>query len=369
MNFQPSTWIDADGTSHPHTRADLAGLRDHGIDAARALGLYQYETVLHGATVGGPPAIAGLLGDKDFLLSPSSRSAICFARKRHHMIALAEPVGAAEEIDSLIEAFLVKAALERYKPSFYAVTPAFGEAARRHGLRLVKIGERALLDLTTFSMAGKDRQVIRTHRNRHMKAGYAVTVYSPRTARHLEPRLREISNQWLARNGGREKAFALGAHDPAYVHSMPVAVVMAPDGTIPAFATLWPGADRERIGIDLMRSSDDAPNGVMDYLFSELFLWAQAQGYKAFDLNTAPLSGIEHDPQLPVATSLARMTFEYGERLYNFKGVRRFKQKFHPSWEDVFVALRPNASPLSAVAHAAMLINGNRPARYGSRIG
>lgn len=367
MNFQPSMWIDAEGTSHPNTRGDAAGLRDQGAEAVRALGLYQYETVLHGATFGGPPAIAGLLGDKDFLFSLTTRSALTFARKRHHMIALAEPVGLPEEIDGLIGAFLDKAALERCKPSFYAVTPAFAEAARRHGLRLVKIGERALLDLTTFSMAGKDRQVIRTHRNRHVKAGFTVTVFEPRTVRHLEPRLRDISNQWLARNGGREKAFALGAHDPAYVHTMPVAVVTAPDGSIPAFATLWPGADRERIGIDLMRSCDDAPNGVMDYLFSELFLWAQGQGYKAFDLNTAPLSGVTIDPALPLATSLARMTFEYGERLYNFKGVRRFKQKFHPVWEDVFIALRPNASPLSAVAHAAMLINGSRLAMRASR--
>jgi phosphatidylglycerol lysyltransferase len=357
MNFQPSEWVGTDGLVHNHTRSELAGLRDHSADATRALGLYHFEGVLREATYGGPPAIAGLLGDKEFMLSPSGRSAICFARKRHHMIALAEPVGQPDEIEPLIVSFLAEAARKRCKPSFYAVTPAFAECAARHGLRMVKIGERALLDLTTFSMGGKDRQVIRTHRNRHMKAGYSVSVFSPRTARHLEPRLREISDQWLARNGGREKAFALGTHDPVYVHSMPIAVVKAADGSIPAYATLWPGADRQRIGIDLMRSADDAPNGVMDYLFAELFLWAQAEGYQQFDLNTAPLSGVALDPALPVATSLARMTFEYGEKFYNFKGVRRFKQKFHPVWEEVFVAMKPNASPLSAVAHAAMLIN------------
>jgi phosphatidylglycerol lysyltransferase len=50
--------------------------------------------------------------------------------------------------------------------------------------------------------------------------------------------------------------------------------------------------------------------------------------------------------------------FEKGERLYNFQGVRRFKQKWKPDWEDSFICAEPGLPVAGALLGAALLMAG-----------
>ena len=52
-------------------------------------------------------------------------------------------------------------------------------------------------------------------------------------------------------------------------------------------------AGKEELSIDLMRYVEEAPSGVMEYLFTELMLWGRKEGYRWFNLGMAPLSGLE----------------------------------------------------------------------------
>jgi lysylphosphatidylglycerol synthetase-like protein (DUF2156 family) len=315
------------------------------------------DIILASAEVCETQANAALLGDKDFLFSPTGQSFICFARKGRVWLALGGPIGLACEAKALCEEFLSRARAARVKPAFYGVSPSFGDLAQDLNLRLLKTGERAILDLPSFTLDGKTRQVIRTHRNRHIKNGCKVEIEGPGAVRLYQDRLREISDQWLSFQPGGEKGFGLGRFEIDYLDRLPLATVRLGDGTIAAFACLWPTANKTRFGVDLMRYASDAPNGVMDYLFAEMFLWAKAEGYQGFDLNTSPAAGVEPCASAPFVTTLAKLAYEHGERFYNFQGVRRFKNKFHPDWEDVFLALPKGRSPISVLAAAAMLIN------------
>lgn len=321
-------------------------------DLARADG------VLARADLCDPAANAALTGDKRFLFSKSGGSFISYGERGGLWLALGGPVGLASEAPALASQFLETAREAGAKAAFYNVRPDFAPIAGVLGLQMMKTGERALLDLKTFSLDGKARQVIRTHRNRHIKQGFKVLVESPGASRAVIDRLKTLSDQWLTHQpGGAEKGFGLGRFATHYVDRLPLATVRDADGAVMAFATLWPTADRSRIGVDLMRFGDDGPNGVMDYLFAEMFLWAKAEGYEAFDLNTAPGAGVTFDPKAPLTSFLGRQVFEHGERFYNFKGVHRFKKKFHPVWEDVNLAWPRGVSPLLAMISAARLTN------------
>jgi lysylphosphatidylglycerol synthetase-like protein (DUF2156 family) len=326
----------------------------HEGDLARA------DAILATANLCDPQANAALVGDKRFLFSPSGKSFITFAIKGRVWLALGGPIGQDDEAIALVQAFLETAKSARAKPSFYGVGPAFDHFVTTFNFRRLKTGERALLNLETYSLEGKSRQVIRTHRNRHIKQGFRVVVEGPGAVRANLGRLTEISNSWLTYQAGGEKGFGLGRFDVHYIDRLPLATVRAPDDTIVAFASLWPTADKSRIGVDLMRYGDDGPNGVMDYLFAEIFLWAKAQGYKAFDLNTSPAAGVEISAGAPVLTTIAKLAYEHGENIYNFKGVRRFKTKFHPDWEDVYMAGPRSSSAFMAAMAAARLINRPR---------
>jgi phosphatidylglycerol lysyltransferase len=87
-----------------------------------------------------------------------------------------------------------------------------------------------------------------------------------------------------------------------------------------------------------MRFGPDAPHGAMDFLFAELILWGQAQGYAQFSLGMAPLSGLEEHPLAPVWHRVGNLVFRYGEHFYNFSGLRRYKAKFVPVWLPRYLA-------------------------------
>ncbi len=111
-----------------------------------------------------------------------------------------------------------------------------------------------------------------------------------------------------------------------------------------AFANLWEVAQPDEVSIDLMRYDPAAPRGVMDLLFAELMLWGRAQGYRWFNLGTAPLSGLERHPLAPLWHKIGTAVFDLGEEFYNFEGLYRYKAKFDPDWRPRYLASPPGLS-------------------------
>jgi phosphatidylglycerol lysyltransferase len=110
-----------------------------------------------------------------------------------------------------------------------------------------------------------------------------------------------------------------------------------------------------------MRYRPDAPPGTMDYLFVELIQYAQAQGYQYFNLGMAPLGGVGETRYARASEKVARLAFEYGKRFYNYKGLRSFKEKFHPQWRSAYLAY-PVLTPLPTLLmdSAALIAGGYR---------
>jgi lysylphosphatidylglycerol synthetase-like protein (DUF2156 family) len=87
-----------------------------------------------------------------------------------------------------------------------------------------------------------------------------------------------------------------------------------------------------------MRYAPDAPHNIMDYLFVELLLWGKAEGYLVLDFGAAPLAGLEDRALAPMMSRLGALLFEHGEDLYNFQGVRKYKDKYDPLWQPRYIA-------------------------------
>ena len=126
----------------------------------------------------------------------------------------------------------------------------------------------------------------------------------------------------------------------------------------------------------------DAPKNIMDYLFVELLDWGRTQGYEAFDFGMAPLAGLDDRPLAPIMSRVGRLLFERGEEIYNFQGVRRYKDKYDPVWQP---ALHRRAAqvgdPVAAGRRGPAVVRrhggpgeaaegapGRAPARAGGRV-
>jgi phosphatidylglycerol lysyltransferase len=170
-------------------------------------------------------------------------------------------------------------------------------------------------------------------------------------------RLRAVSDDWLTQKVGAEKGFSLGFFDEAYLARFPVAVVER-DSHIQAFANLWTGPRNVELSIDLMRYHRDAPKGVMEALLVHLMQWGKEHGYQRFALGMAPLSGFEDAPVASLWNRLGAFLYEHGESVYNFQGLRAYKDKFNPVWEPRYLAYPGGLSLPRIMADLAALIAG-----------
>jgi phosphatidylglycerol lysyltransferase len=225
------------------------------------------------------------------------------------------------------------------------------------GFAIQKTGESATVPLDSFSLKGRKREVLRRN---WRKAGEVGAVFEVVDADQLDPLLPEleaVSDNWLSHHAGGDKAFSMGGFVEGYVSEFPCALVRV-EGRIVAFATIWTTPDLTAFSMDLMRYSDDAPNNVMDFLFVELLHWGATENYVAFEFGVAPLAGLEDRPLAPIMSRVGRLLFERGEEIYNFRGVRRYKDKYDPIWQPRYIAA-PNkwAIPM-LLADVSMLSSG-----------
>jgi phosphatidylglycerol lysyltransferase len=220
---------------------------------------------------------------------------------------------------------------------FYQVTPEFLPLYVDLGLALMKLGEEARVHLPEFSLEGSQRAEFRTTRRKAEREGVSFEVLMPPLQPEVLAELGDISQDWLSAKSANEKRFSVGYFMPSYISQFPTAVARV-QGKIVAFANLWPTITREELSVDLMRYSQLAPKGVMDYLFVEVMLWGKAQGYQWFNLGMAPLSGLEQHPLAPIWHRVGNLVFDVGGHFYNFEGLRRYKEKFLPVWEPRYLA-------------------------------
>jgi glycosyltransferase 2 family protein len=259
---------------------------------------------------------------------------------------------------------------------FYFMGPSVLPDMVDMGLVLQKTGESATVALEGFSLQGRKREVLRRNWRKAKESGAAFEVASQAVVRTLIGPLQGISDEWLSHHAGGEKSFSMGRFDPAYVAEFPCALVKV-EGRLVAFANLWTTANRSSFSMDLMRYGAEAPKNIMDFLFVELLQWGREQGYRAFEFGMAPLAGLEDRPLAPIMSRLGSKLFERGEEVYNFKGVRRYKDKYDPVWQARYIAAANRWSITVALADVALLSSGGmgaltkrkRPAEQAAHVG
>ncbi|MCM2476574.1 bifunctional lysylphosphatidylglycerol flippase/synthetase MprF [Rhizobium sp. CG5] len=306
-----------------------------------------------------PHACAGLvrLGDKSVLFSDCGKAFIMYARKGRSLVALFDPVGDRAAWPDLVAAFCDLARRQGCRPVFYQVSQDFLPHAVDLGLHSLKLGEQAVVDLTTFDTRGGDWVKLRRSINRAERDGLQFAMLSPAEVLAAMDDLENVSNAWLAQHNAAEKGFSLGTFKRDYVASGPVAVIRL-DGRIVAFASILTADAGGDAFIDLMRHLPDTHRGMMDLLFVRTMEHLKGAGYRALNLGMAPLAGLSSHAHAPLWNRIGRRVYRTGERYYNFQGVHSFKSKFDPQWQPRYFVVKGAALPVVALFDVTMLIGG-----------
>jgi len=333
------------------TPATPAIVSDHDPEFERA------RAILATAERSTPDSNLALLGDKRFLFSESGKSFLMFGVRGRSWIAFGAPVGLVCERQELLWRFRELADAHAARAALYAVGPDLLPEIIDLGFAVQKTGESATVRLEDFSLQGRKREVLRRNWRKAAEAGARFEVVPKEQIALYLNVLKTLSDQWLAHHAGGEKGFTMGRFDPAYVSEFPCALVRV-DGKIVAFANLWTTAERSSFSMDLMRYGEAAPKNIMDFLFVELLQWGREQGYEAFEFGMAPLAGLAGRPLAPLMTRVGRLLFERGEDLYNFQGVRRYKDKYDPVWSPRYIAAANKWAMGVALADVSLLSAG-----------
>ena len=299
-----------------------------------------------------------ILGDKQFYFSASGRSLVSFKQVNDIGLALGDPIGPDNEVAGTIQGFQRFCLEQGWKPVFYQTLPDYLESYQRAGFVTLPIGQEAIVDLHTFTLQGAQGKSLRNIVNRLTKAGYKAQLYEPPQSPERLQALKEVSDAWLAFKHGSEKDFSLGAFSDDYIGACPVMTLEDADARIVAFANLVTEYQKNDLTLDLMRHTEDAPDDAMLFLFVQMFLYAQAQGYDGFNLGLVALAGLSDAPGAPRAERALHLIYERFNQFYNFKGLYGFKSKFHPRWEPRYLVY-PSAGDVVAALEAVSLADSS----------
>jgi phosphatidylglycerol lysyltransferase len=302
-------------------------------------------------------AALALLGDKRLLFDPNEEAFIMYQVRGQSWIAMGDPVGPETAREALAWRFREMADRHGGRTVFYQVDAENLPLYLDLGLTAMKLGEEGVVSLAGFSLEGSARKELRQAHRRAQREGLSFELVPPAMVPQFMDELRRVSDTWLAEKHTREKGFALGCFQPAYLAHFPFALARF-DGRIVAFANVLASAGRRELSIDLMRHLPEAPKGVMDYLFIELMLWGAREGYDHFNLGMAPLSGLESHPLAPLWHRLGTLIFQQGEHFYNFEGLRAYKEKFSPAWRPKYLAAPGGLGLPTVLLDVAALISG-----------
>jgi phosphatidylglycerol lysyltransferase len=298
-----------------------------------------------------------LLGDKSLLFSESGNSFIMYGIAGRSWVALGDPLGPESEHAELVWAFRELALRHGGWPVFYQITRELLPLCIDLGLTMLKLGEEAHVPLATFSLEGGSRRGLRRTLHDVERSGTTFEMVAPDRVPQLLPALEAVSDAWLAAKRTREKGFSLGFFDAEYLRNTPIALAWR-GGEIVAFANVWTSDAKHTASVDLMRFSENAPRGVMEYLFVKLMLWARDEGYREFDLGMAPLSGFERRALAPAWQRLGALVYRHGEHFYHFRGLRQYKEKFNPEWEPRYLATPGGLAIPRILANVTGLVSG-----------
>ncbi|MCT2893240.1 bifunctional lysylphosphatidylglycerol flippase/synthetase MprF [Lacticaseibacillus paracasei] len=300
----------------------------------------------------------GLMRDKSlhfYQVDGEDRVFFLFKKKADKLIVMGEPVGDETQIPAAIADFMKQADDQDMSLVFYEINESLTMKLHEFGFDFMKFGEEGYVDVTTFTLAGTKRKGERALMHKFEREGYSVELLKPPFDDALLDDLQTVSDSWL--DGRSEKGFSLGFFDRHYLNQAPIAVVRAPDGKIVAFATDMSTGNNEVTSIDLMRSSADAPSGIMDEVFIHLFELAKDRGFKYFNMGMAPLANVGTSSYSFIEEKIAHLVYEYGYRFYGFQGLRSYKNKYVTEWVPKYVAYRKRTSLLFTLLQIMMVVN------------
>ena len=246
-------------------------------------------------------------------------------------VTAGEPICPPERLHDVTVGFMRAAEAAGRRARFFHVSESFSalrELARTH------VGELPLWDPSEWEATLKTSKSLREQLRRARIKGVSTRelgadeIADPHHA--VRQQCDALTGRWLRGRGMSELKFMVRL----YLYGFPEErryVVAEREGKVVGLAVAIPVYQRKGWFIEDLLRDESAPNGTAELLVDSAMRSFQREGSHYATLGLAPLAG-EVRP-------LLALTRNYTTRLYNFPGVRSFKDKLRPKqWDPVYLA-------------------------------
>jgi lysylphosphatidylglycerol synthetase-like protein (DUF2156 family) len=292
-----------------------------------------------------------------YWVSPDGRAAVAYRAIAGVAVTVGGPYGDPAALDSAIAGFAGFCQDRGLQPCLYGVTARARAAAQRLGWTSVQIAEDALLPLERLQFAGKKWQGVRAALNKAAREGITAQWWTyPQAPPDLAGQIRQISEKWAAGKGLPEMGFTLGGLDQLNDPDVRCLIAVGADRTVHGITSWLPVyAGGRPVGwtLDLMRRNTEPGTcrGVMEFLIATAALTFREEGAHFISLSAAPLARIDRGEQPSALQRLLDMIATATEPMYGFQSLLRFKDKFQPVYEPLYLTY-PDPAALGSIAIA-----------------
>jgi len=293
---------------------------------------------------GGTLGFMGTWAGNSYWFTPDGRGAVAYRVIRKIALTMSDPVCAEGAERETIEGFIAYCESQGWSACFYSFHERYLPVFQSFGWQYMSVGEETVIDLQGFELTGKAWQKVRQPLNRGEREGITTlwSTWHDLPARYSRE-ITAVSEEWVSHKKLPEMGFTLGGMEELKDSDVGLFLAIDKDGGIEATTSWLPSWTDGRITgwtIDFMRRSDGSMPGIMEFVIASAALHMKEQGAQVLSLSGAPLATKpgEQDPDPTVMTRLLGWLGEMLEPAYGFTSLFRFKSKFNPRYETIYMA-------------------------------
>ncbi|MBB5869211.1 lysyl-tRNA synthetase class 2 [Allocatelliglobosispora scoriae] len=273
--------------------------------------------------------------DKAAVFAPSEQAAVTYRVVNGVSLASGDPIGSPDGWEPAIALWLDQARTYAWTPAVMGASEEGATAYAKAGLKVLHLGDEAILRPAEFTLDGRDMRPVRQAINRIERAGY-----THRSRRHSEidddemRAVAELATKWRDTDQERGFSMALGRLGDPNDGRCILVEALDEHGATQAMLSFSPWGARGT-SLDLMRRSPDGDNGLNEFLVAGLMADAPRLGVDRVSLNFAVFRSVFAEGARIGAGPILRLwrrVLVFLSRFWQLESLYRANAKYQPRW-------------------------------------
>jgi lysyl-tRNA synthetase class 2 len=278
--------------------------------------------------------------DKSVVFSDSGKAAITYRVVGGVCLASGDPIGDPESWPPAVESWLTMIREYAWTPAVMGAGELGAAAYAKAGLKVLELGDEAIIDVRAFSLDGRDMRPVRQAVNRLDRDGYTTRIrrHASVPESDMDTAIQR-AHEWRDTETERGFSMALGRlGDPADGDCVLVEALDREDRPV-ALLSFSPWGTHG-LSLDLMRRDRGSDNGLVEFMVAALVAAAPGLGVDRISLNFAVFRAVfEEGARIGAGPVLIawRRTLLFFSRWWQLESLYRANVKYRPHWVPRFL--------------------------------